>query len=554
MRRALLAVPLLLASCAEPPPPVAPPPPPAPPATVSAVPTASAAPSAAPAAPPRVAARLGAPVDGRFGLVVRCIAPGFGSVHLWPVGKGVLGMCGFAVDASAVFHVPEGGPPRLAPEVFKDLPMRATRDQALFGIDAVSGADLEHLEASVSELMTRSGYVFNFRKVGKTWKKTGTEVFEGSDFYCSGNCVELSGHALVNYPDPDGVARFRYLGEHKGWMPPEARVPGCARPVSGFRFLGLRGKDRKELWGIGAACGKLAAQRWTVGGADTAAQAIDLPAGEFAPGSVGTFGDTWIYTAGDRQVFALFDGKTWSPLLAADKSVNLQLHTLKGRFYAQIDRGLHRLEGTKLIEIGVPDKGIESLHTSPSGEVRVWTGQGLYAFGDDEVWHPVTLPDGFKQLTGLSTVGDRWRYEVMADPRSDQHAVLVEGVTGAPLEITDPNHAISPMAYVRGYTQGCENPFAMLYKLSRVAPRDYDFPATKKALEGQPELAAGRFSEVEALGDRYLVVQFPGAGAVLKLGRLVKLVEKQVQGSKPQLLCADALRNGLPTTRDVHMK
>jgi hypothetical protein len=553
MRRALLAVPLLLASCAAPPPPVAPPPLPAPTATASAAPTSAA--SAAPAAPPRLPARVGAPIDGRFGHVVNCKGPAMTTVNLWPVGKGMLGLCGFAVDNTAAFHVPEAGPARLVPEVFRGISLRSTREQALLGIGRVKGSDLEHLTVDIYEALTRSGVAYTFRRDGQTWRKAGHEAFDGSDWSCAGPCVEISGRTLMNYQDPDGEVRFHYMDGRPGWMPPEASVPGCAEPVAGFRVLALRGgKDRKELWGVGAACGKLATQRWTVGRADTVAAPLDLPAGEFQAGRVWTVGSDWIFTSSDGRQLALFDGKAWSPVAAFPDYVPVSVHDLRGRAWLQIGPRLHRLTGAKLEEVPVPDEGIEAMHVSPAFEIRVWTGHGLYSLGEGDVWHPVTLPAGFEEVNELETIGGRWVYHAAMKPDSDEHRVLVEGASGPPLDIADPHAAISPIAFVRAYKPGCESPFAMLYKLSRVAPRDYDFPATKKALEGQAELSAGRFSEVEALGDRYLVARYEGVGAAAKLGRLVKLVEKQVQGSKPQLLCADALRQELPTTRDVRMK
>src|SRR5262249_45685668 len=151
----------------------------------SSTPAPSATASAAPAAPARPAARLGAPLDGRFAHAVTCKAPGFMSLRLWAVGKGMLGLCGMAVGASGGFYVPESGPLRLAPEVFKDLPMRVTREGGLFGITHAEGADLDHLQADVTELMTRSGVSYRFRKEGKQWKKASSRTFDGSDWSCS---------------------------------------------------------------------------------------------------------------------------------------------------------------------------------------------------------------------------------------------------------------------------------------------------------------------------------------------------------------------------------
>lgn len=81
---------------------------------------------------------------------------------------------------------------------------------------------------------------------------------------------------------------------------------------------------------------------------------------------------------------------------------------------------------------------------------------------------------------------------------------------------------------------GCKEPLAVLFAMSKVAPDEYDFPATRKALKGQlrfrgTELLVGRDA-----GRRYLVAKPPS----IAIGReLVALIEKQVPGSRPQLVC-----------------
>lgn len=546
MRRALLAVPTLLLACGAPLPP--PPPPvftPVPPAT----PTATA--SAEPVSPPRPAARLGPPLDAAFGHAVSCQAPGFLSLQLWSVGKGLLGICGFAVDAAGVFHVSETGTLRLAPEVFKDIPLGGARE-ALFGIFDVSGPDLDHLDATVTELMTRSGFSYHFRKEGKQWKRTGTTAFNGGEGGCGGNCVEIDKHALFERPEPGGVGRFVYLDEHRGWLPARAKPEGCDEPVRGFSLLMARGK---ELWGVGAACGKTAVQRWTIGATDTRAERIDLPAREVSYGRTYPIsGDRMIYANGDGRDLVLFDGKRWTPIATFPDSQGVEVREVHGKIWVQRHPRLYRLEGQKLEEVPLPEEGMEILRFTPGGEVLLWTGKGLHALDGAGVWHRVSLPRGVSDIYDLDVVGGRWVFRSLHGPDKDEQRLFISGVSGPPLQIIDPHAAISPIAFVRPMRPDCENPFAMLYKLSKVAPKDYDFPATKTALAGRPDLQAGRYGEVAALGDRYLVAQFSGPRARQQLAEVVALVTKKVQGSKPQLLCADAVKGGLPVTRDVVMK
>jgi hypothetical protein len=76
----------------------------------------------------------------------------------------------------------------------------------------------------------------------------------------------------------------------------------------------------------------------------------------------------------------------------------------------------------------------------------------------------------------------------------------------------------------------------VLYKLSRVAPKDYDFPLTRAALKGHPEYADVRFAETEDAGSRYFVAFVPDFA---KGRSLTKLIVDKVQGAKPQLLCGE---------------
>src|SRR5262249_25616254 len=82
----------------------------------------------------------------------------------------------------------------------------------------------------------------------------------------------------------------------------------------------------------------------------------------------------------------------------------------------------------------------------------------------------------------------------------------------------------------------CQSPFAGLYKLSRVAPPDFDFPLTREAVKGHTELSDVRFAETEDGGSRYLVAFVPNLGRGQKL---VALVRDKVNGARPQLLCGE---------------
>jgi hypothetical protein len=82
----------------------------------------------------------------------------------------------------------------------------------------------------------------------------------------------------------------------------------------------------------------------------------------------------------------------------------------------------------------------------------------------------------------------------------------------------------------------CPTNLVVLYGFTKVTPPDYDFPLTRKAIKGHTELAGTRFVVAEDGGQKFFTAIVPDVA----IGRkLVALIEREVQGSKPQLLCAD---------------
>jgi hypothetical protein len=82
----------------------------------------------------------------------------------------------------------------------------------------------------------------------------------------------------------------------------------------------------------------------------------------------------------------------------------------------------------------------------------------------------------------------------------------------------------------------CAHNIVLLYAFTKVTPDDYDFPLARKAVKGHLELAGTRFVVTRDLGQRFFAAEPPSFDAGQKL---VALVAKEVQGSKPQLLCAE---------------
>lgn len=538
---------VLLVACAAPPaPPLAPPPPPEPPPSATAAP---AAPTAAPEAPP---VSLGAPVDGRFTRVVTCKE---GWVGTWGLGNGIVGNCGAGLQGSAFFHITPDGPPKLVPELFKELAFPKGRVGHDLGVTGLRGQDLDHLEVEIREANSSTGLTHVLRKTDKTWRPMGNTPFGYAKEFTSPS-VRVKGRELAGQPDERIVGKpwgFYYLDRGPGWIPPQGRAPGCDVPVSKFTVLAVLGS---HLWGIGTACGKLAAQRWTVGGAETAVVPLGLPVrsrpSATTPATISRLGDGWLYREGNT--LAYFDGTTWKALEApAPAETWFRSPEVLGKHvYSRYEDWLMRLEGSRWARIRAPAEIVWAAESS-TGEVRIITRSAAYALTAEDTWRPVTLPSGHADLRAIDFLSGRW--VVTAGKAGESHELFVEGASGPALDIADPPPAVSPMAYVEALGGStCDAPFAMIHKLSQAAPPDYDYPATRKALKGRPDLAAGRFGEVKGLDDRYLVARYDGPRAAILLEDLVRVLEREVKGSKPQLLCADRVPSGLPAGREVSMK
>jgi hypothetical protein len=76
---------------------------------------------------------------------------------------------------------------------------------------------------------------------------------------------------------------------------------------------------------------------------------------------------------------------------------------------------------------------------------------------------------------------------------------------------------------------------ALLARLSKSAPKGYDFPQTRKALRGHTELEGTQFIETEIANQRFLAAKVKSLGAGQAL---VGLVAVGVKGTRPELVCA----------------
>jgi hypothetical protein len=100
----------------------------------------------------------------------------------------------------------------------------------------------------------------------------------------------------------------------------------------------------------------------------------------------------------------------------------------------------------------------------------------------------------------------------------------------------EPSPGDSPALVMKPPGPQCKSNVVVLYGFTKVTPLDYDYPLTRKALKGHLELKGTRFAVTEDGGKRYFV-GFPPSFQVAQ--ELVKVVSAGVNGSKPQVVCAE---------------
>ncbi len=155
----------------------------------------------------------------------------------------------------------------------------------------------------------------------------------------------------------------------------------------------------------------------------------------------------------------------------------------------------------------------------------------LYRRAPSGEWKEVRLPDGVDAPTSLVVTGDgtTWFTSGKSLYRSLPSKSGVQRVDWQWLQ-QFPGTVKMPKAA----NDGCKSVFVMMYGMTRVTPKDYDFPMTRQAIKGHTELKGARFVETEENGKRYFGAFVPS----LALGKkLEKLVRDKVKGSLPAVLC-----------------
>lgn len=343
---------------------------------------------------------------------------------------------------------------------------------------------------------------------GSAWDTVGKDlpqrwVYAGVAPWSDGRKLALVFNGMPF--DTQQPVRFKVLGGKATGALPTFTQSSCGTLVRATDFAAL---PSGEVFAAGAACDtqELIVEQWKAGetkgqvtrlGADDPQNAVFLLVD--SPTSVWLFGSDWKATT-----LAHFDGEHWKkeqhpfarPVTSATRAPDGTLWVVTSAGWNDADRKgelWKRAPGGAFTEVPLPE-GLKV-----ASDVAVTSDGSVWVAADDA-------------LLGTSP------------PKGEPQSIHWKWDQQFPGSVRVPKPA----------REGCDSIFVLMYGITKVTPKDYDFPLTRQAVKGHPELAGARFVETEDNGKRYFGAFVPD----LAMGKkLEKLVKDKVKGSKPAVLC-----------------
>ncbi|WP_437730117.1 WD40/YVTN/BNR-like repeat-containing protein [Sorangium sp. So ce1335] len=193
----------------------------------------------------------------------------------------------------------------------------------------------------------------------------------------------------------------------------------------------------------------------------------------------------------------------------------------------------------KEVEGPNPEAGVADAAVAGDGTLWVLSDGAVFA-RRGETWERAPLPEGVK-AHDLATASDGTLW-IAAGGALLRHGKPGErsGAPGGPVVPLDPTAGPAPKPaqrrLVRPGGPACPRNLVVLYTFSKVTPDDHDFPLTRKALKGHTEFAGARFAVTRDGGQKFFTALVPSFDMGQKLAALIR---KEVQGSSPNVVCAD---------------
>ena len=220
------------------------------------------------------------------------------------------------------------------------------------------------------------------------------------------------------------------------------------------------------------------------------------------------------------------------PIPGAEVDREARLVTGKGKDLWLLSQTVQRFDGTTWTAIDPPPGYANEGAVAPDGTLWAVTSSGsVIAWRNDE-WHLEMLPDGAAAnhiaITNDGVVWVTTATALLRTRRPDDGA-------GVKLDAKDKAPPPKKKRLLPGSPR-CTQNVVVLYGFTKVTPDDYDFPLTRKAIKGHKEYSKTRFVVTKDGGQKFFTAMVPDFDTGKKL---VQLIEKEVQGSKPQVVCAE---------------
>jgi len=244
---------------------------------------------------------------------------------------------------------------------------------------------------------------------------------------------------------------------------------------------------------------------------------------------------------------AVYDGTAWSRVETPYQgSVSHHDHEADGTLWVYASHALFKRapDGAWTKQ---PLVGVVSVLWADGHPTWALTAKTLAHRGGDGQWSHIDPPrPAFSSgaeltLTRVSTSpkGDVWVNAAYEEKRPEwtasekREALLRLGAT-RPAAHCDVAMGSSFSSWPPPATAACTDTVAILARVSKSAPKGYDFPQTRAALRGHTEIEGTEFVEIEIDGKRLLAAKVRS----LDVGnRLVEIVSHGVRGTRPELVC-----------------
>lgn len=188
---------------------------------------------------------------------------------------------------------------------------------------------------------------------------------------------------------------------------------------------------------------------------------------------------------------------------------------------------LMRLNGKNWSKEKLPaeEGSLDSLSGNSSGMLIATIDGTIWQKPSPGNWSKVALPGDAKAIKTWATDGF-----IYALGLSDQIGILFRSKAARHVaQLGDPG----PEKPFVPATPECKTPFVVMYRVTDNVGPDYDFPLTRKALDGH-----GEFEGIQLVVTAHSY--FGASVPTLEMGeKLLSLIKEKVKGSKPQLVCLE---------------